>query len=152
MNQKIYVHHQPQILIPHYSIVRVTQLDILPDGHILNLNALKGRGTQVNINLDKIIYITTYNKYKHNNTLIRMDGPGNHCLIVRDTLLHLENKLNPDIYVRSHYSYIVNINFVDWFLPPNRLFIANYELPVGKNYVSNLKDKLFPPNNYIANH
>ena len=151
MNHKIYVHHQPQSIVPHFSILRVTQLDILPDGHVVNESALHDKGIQVNINLDKIMFITPYNKHKHNNTLIRMYGPENHCLIVRDTLLHLEKNLNSNIYVRSHYSYIVNINFVDWFLPPNRLFIADYVLPVGKNYVSNLKNKLFPPNDYMSN-
>ena len=147
MNHKIYVHHQQQQLLSHYAIFRVIQLDILPNGHLIHQSDLEEKGTAVNINMDDIMYLTPFNKFKHNNTLIRLKGLENHCYVIRDTLLNLEKLLNSNIYVRSHYSYIVNINFADWFLPPNRIFMGNYVLPVGKHYVENLKEKLFPRNN-----
>ena len=143
MHHKIQVFHQPT-LTAQYAIVRAIPIDVLPNGVVVHTEDLKIKGCAININTHDIMYITTFNKRKHNYLILRLYGKQHHCLIIRGTLDKIMESLPANMFYRSHSSYIININYVDWFLAPNKLFIATDILPVGKHFLNNIKEVLFP--------
>lgn len=59
----------------------------------------------------------------------------------------LERKLNPQIFIRIHRSYIVNIEFIqELYRDISKLFISlpnNVEINVGRNYMPAIKELMF---------
>ena len=64
--------------------------------------------------------------------------------LIRDTMNNIENRLNPDVFIRIHRSYIVNIEFIKEFQPwdKNNYIIVlknGTELKLSRKH----KDRLF---------
>ncbi len=60
---------------------------------------------------------------------------------------HVERKLNPQIFIRIHRSYIVNLDFVmEMYRDAQRSFVTlvnGVEINVGRNYRSAIKELIF---------
>ena len=89
--------HQPT-LTAQYAIVRAIPIDVLPNGVVVHTEDLKIKGCAININTHDIMYITTFNKRKHNYLILRLYGKQHHCLIIRGTLDKIMESLPANMF------------------------------------------------------
>lgn len=88
----------------------------------------------VKINFRDIIYIESLSDY------IKI-----HCkektIVTRETISNIENKLPDNLYIRSHRSYIVAIQFIDAYTN-EFIEIYNKAIPISRNYKESVLQKL----------
>jgi DNA-binding LytR/AlgR family response regulator len=75
---------------------------------------------------DHILYIESMGDY------VRFITPDKK-LVTLNTMKNLEERMDPQVFVKVHRSYIVNINKID-DLHGNQIFIQKHEVPIGKAY------------------
>jgi DNA-binding LytR/AlgR family response regulator len=86
----------------------------------------------IKIFLEDMIYIESLKDY------IRIHRVNNKPLTVKYSLATIEAMLPRDLFLRVHRSFIVSINKVTAFTPHD-IEIGNIEIPIGRQYSSNLK-------------
>lgn len=68
--------------------------------------------------------------------------------LIRHTLKAIEEKLPPNLFIRTHRNYIVNISLIKSInISTNLVHIGNFEIPIGRKYKKELK-KVFSNLNY----
>lgn len=90
------------------------------------------------IEVDKILFIETYNHHFKNNILIRFVNKKTGFLI-RAEFDQLQ-KILPFYFLRVHKSYLVNMKNVSAYDLPHFLFIKNTSLPVGNKYRNKVEE------------
>jgi len=100
------------------------------------------KGKMLKINFNDVEFIEGLNNY-----IVIHTPPNNH--IVYLTMKEMEAGLPPEIFIRVHKSYIVNINKVT-LMEGNKIMINKMVFPIGSSY----KDKLLKKinNNIIKTH
>ncbi|MRT93614.1 LytTR family DNA-binding domain-containing protein [Ancylomarina sp. 16SWW S1-10-2] len=88
----------------------------------------------VRLALDKIDYFESFGDY----AICRYEGGK---LVSRETLAHLVNMLPADRFIRIHRQFIVPIAKIE-SISGNTVYLRDKELPVGRSYRSNLKQKM----------
>jgi DNA-binding LytR/AlgR family response regulator len=63
------------------------------------------------------------------------------CLLPKERLSHLEEKLDPHLFFRIHRTFIVNLNAIN-YLEGNSLVIKETRIPVSKSYRKALLEKI----------
>jgi len=92
------------------------------------------KGKMLKINYDDVNYIEGLNNY------VIIHTPGvNHTIYL--TMKEMEAGLKPDIFIRIHKSYIINIDKVT-LMEGNKITIDNNELPIGSSYRDKLLKKI----------
>jgi len=88
------------------------------------------KGKMLKINFNDVDYVEGLNNYIliHTPTV-------NHVIYL--TMKEMENGLKPDLFIRIHKSYIINISKVT-HLEGNKIYIDNIDLPIGLSYKENL--------------
>ncbi len=87
------------------------------------------------VSLKDILYIQADNNY---STLFT----SNEKFIYSIVMKKIEEQLPKELFLRTHRSYIVNINCIDGY-EGNTLFVKNTKIPISKSYKENVF-KLFP--------
>ncbi|MGC4036636.1 MAG: LytTR family DNA-binding domain-containing protein [Chitinophagaceae bacterium] len=85
---------------------------------------IKTDGKLVRLQNEKILFIESIGDYVWFVTMEKK-------YLSHNTIKHLEEKLNPSMFMKVHRSFIVNINKVH-NIEGNILFINNYKIPVSK--------------------
>jgi DNA-binding LytR/AlgR family response regulator len=75
---------------------------------------------------DEIIYFEAYGEYVKVITTTKN-------YLVRDSLVEFEHKLSPDIFLRIHKSFLINIRKILGF-STNQIMVKNNEFPIGRVY------------------
>lgn len=88
----------------------------------------------IRLPLEKINYFESYGDY----AICRYEG-GKY--ISRETMSHLMELLPKNQFIRIHRQFIVPIVKIE-YISGNTVFIANKELPVGRLYRKNLREKM----------
>jgi DNA-binding LytR/AlgR family response regulator len=83
---------------------------------------------------DEILYIESMGDYVR---FITSDKK----LVTLNTMKKLEERMNPDQFIKVHRSYIVNINKID-DLQGNQIFIQKHEIPIGKAFREEIMKRL----------
>ena len=86
----------------------------------------------VKVFLDDMVYIESLKDY------IKIHRIGDKPLMVKQSISTIEAMLPPDLFLRIHRSFIISINKVTAFTPHD-VEIGNIEIPIGRQYNSNLK-------------
>ena len=86
----------------------------------------------VKVFLDDIVYIESLKDY------IKIHRLADKPLIVKQSISTIEAMLPPDLFLRIHRSFIISINKITAFTPHD-VEIGNIEIPIGRQYNSNLK-------------
>ena len=94
---------------------------------------VKVKHRMVKIALKDILWVEAYDNYSFIIT------PG-HKYLISSTLKEMENKLPSKNFVRTHRSYIVNLEKVDAF-EENSLIITEKSIPIGKSFRKELMAK-----------
>lgn len=129
------------VRIRHEIYVRkACQLSMLLDRYFAGLNSLSylasiqicQAGTMAEIAIDHIQVIEAAGNY------VRIYSSGKEVGTLRETISGLQAKLDPQIFVRVHRSYIVNLNHVFLLLSGEApaLLVTNSKqpIPIGPNY------------------
>lgn len=100
------------------------------------------KGKMLKINFNDVEFIEGLNNY-----IVIHTPPNNHIIYL--TMKEIESGLPPEIFIRIHKSYIVNINKVT-LMEGNKIMINKMIFPIGSSY----KDKLLKKinNNIIKTH
>lgn len=102
--------------------------------------------TQVNIPVTDCIYLKTndfYCRYMYNDILY-MEASGSYCnihlsldnctnLTLSLTLVELQEYLPTDIFIRTHRTFIVNMNHIERILG-NTIYIGEMAIPIGRDF------------------
>jgi len=88
----------------------------------------------VRLSLDKIDYFESFGDY----AICRHEGGK---LVSRETLAHLVDLLPPDRFVRIHRQFIVPLAKIE-SISGNTVYVREKELPVGRSYRNDLKQKM----------
>ena len=81
--------------------ITITELETSTDFVFINYNS-----RIIKIQVDDIIFINSDGDYVYINTI-------NHKYIIREKLKNISDKLNPNLFIRIHKSYIVSLNKID---------------------------------------
>lgn len=98
------------------------------DEQILKINVPDLKGYQ-RIGVDEILYLVADSNYTH------LHFKNGKKIIRSKTLKEFESKLNPNLFIRVHHSYIVNINEISSFnkIPNCSITMSNNQLiPVSR--------------------
>ena len=87
----------------------------------------------VKIALKDVLWVEAYDNY----SFIITQG---HKYLISSTLKEMEKKLPPNIFVRTHRSYIVNLEKVEAF-EENSLIVNEKPIPIGKSFRKDLMAK-----------
>jgi DNA-binding LytR/AlgR family response regulator len=83
---------------------------------------------------DQILYIESMGDYVR---FVTQDKK----LVTLNTMKNLEERMDPNQFVKVHRSYIVNINKID-DLQGNQIFIQKHEVPIGKAFREEIMKRL----------
>jgi DNA-binding LytR/AlgR family response regulator len=86
----------------------------------------------VKVFLDDMVYIESLKDY------IKIHRLADKPLMVKQSISTIEAMLPPDLFLRIHRSFIISINKVTAFTPHD-VEIGTIEIPIGRQYNSNLK-------------
>jgi DNA-binding LytR/AlgR family response regulator len=86
----------------------------------------------VKVFLDDMVYIESLKDY------IKIHRLADKPLLVKQSISTIEAMLPPDLFLRIHRSFIISINKVTAFTPHD-VEIGSIEIPIGRQYNSNLK-------------
>jgi DNA-binding LytR/AlgR family response regulator len=100
------------------------------------------KGKMLKINFNDVDYIEGLNNY-----IVIHTPPNNHIIYL--TMKEIEAGLPPEIFIRIHKSYIVNINKVT-LMEGNKIMINKLIFPIGSSYKEKLLKKI--NNNIIRTH
>ena len=142
MNQKIILHHEPPAT-DRYSFIRVTLVTVSANGWIDNKNDNTDKGFLERVKHNDIMYIATSNKGNHNNSIIYIGGKEKRNLKVRNTMKNLISMLPADMFVQINSSFIVNINYINEFIPPNIICTKDFNLIIGRQFLPKVLQILF---------
>ncbi|WP_420385458.1 LytR/AlgR family response regulator transcription factor [Roseivirga sp.] len=93
---------------------------------------IKERNKLVKLTIEDILWVSVEDKYCILNTAEKK-------FVIRLSLKELADRLNPQVFVQTHRSHIVNIKKVDDIdLSQFTISINNREVPLGKSYKDNL--------------
>ena len=95
---------------------------------------VKEGSSLIKIDVDKLMLAKADDNYTKIYTV-----DGSHLL--SSTLKKIEDKLPTDKFVRTHRSYVVNVNFIDK-IEDGYLFIDTHRLPIGRSYNEDLFKKI----------
>ena len=151
MNQKIILHHAPPAS-DRYSFIRVTLVTVDANGLIENKNDNTDKGFLERVKHNDILYIATSNKGNHNNSVIYLEDKEKRTLKVRNTMKNLISMLPADMFVQINSSFIVNINCINGFIPPNIICMKDFNLIVGRKYLPDVLQKLFHKDIFITSY
>jgi DNA-binding LytR/AlgR family response regulator len=108
----------------------------LSNGHALSFIRscvfLKVNRKMIKVFLDEIMYVESAKDY------IKVFRHHHPPLMVKQSLTALESMLPVNLFIRIHRSYLVSINCVT-AITPNDVEIDNMELPIGRQFLSQLK-------------
>lgn len=108
------------------------------DSGVFNSESLfvKHNGRIVRVKIEDILFVEAKGDY----VVFKTEEKG---YVVHTTFKNVENKLNENIFVKVHRSYIVNINkVVD--IEENNLLIKNQVIPISRGQRANLISRLDP--------
>lgn len=88
----------------------------------------------VKLNNDQILYIESMGDYVRFVTEEKK-------LTTLNTMKNLEERMDPELFVKVHRSYIVNISKID-DLQGNQIYIRKQEIPIGKAYRDEIMKRL----------
>jgi DNA-binding LytR/AlgR family response regulator len=108
--------------IKKVSDISITKKENNEDDHIF----IKSDGKMVRLKNDDILYIESMGDYV--KFVVEEKK-----YIVLNTIKNLETKINPQLFMKVHRSYIVNTNKVD-NIQDNTLFIKDSQIPVSKAF------------------
>jgi len=100
------------------------------------------KGKMLKINFNDVDYIEGLNNY-----IVIHTPPNSHIIYL--TMKEIEAGLPPEIFIRIHKSYIVNINKVT-LMEGNKIMIDKLIFPIGSSYKEKLLKKI--NNNIIKTH
>jgi len=100
------------------------------------------KGKMLKINFNDVEFIEGLNNY-----IVIHTPPNNHIIYL--TMKEIEAGLPPEIFIRIHKSYIVNINKVT-LMEGNKIMIDKMIFPIGSSYKEKLLKKI--NNNIIKTH
>lgn len=92
------------------NVLKNLLTDIQKEKGYLKKIMVKKRDSLIFIKSEDVIYINSEEKYIKLHTL-------KSTYLVRETMNNIEQKLNPEIFVRTHRSYIVNSDFIKEIQP-----------------------------------
>ncbi len=121
-----------EVAIQNHKNIR----EIKEDEGVFNINSLfiKVNSRLVRIDLKEILYVEAKGDY----TVFKTEKKG---YVVNSTFKNVESKLNPDLFIRVHRSYIVNIDkVVD--IEDNNLLINEQIIPISRGQKANLIKRL----------
>ena len=105
----------------------------ISDDHFL---FVKSNNSYLKILFDDIVYIQAKGDYVSIFTAEKKD------LLWRIKMSELENKLNPNQFIRVHKSYIVNVNMIHLLHQNHIELIDKIEVPLSKTYKIELNKRL----------
>ncbi|MGS2727442.1 LytR/AlgR family response regulator transcription factor [Psychroserpens sp. BH13MA-6] len=114
-----------------------SQLDLAWHHHISKnpeFITLKSDGRMYRVNLNDILYLKAFDNYCYVHTTTRTH-------LVPHTLKHMLEELKGDQFVKTHRSYVVNINQVD-AVQNNKLFLKTEPIPLSATQKSLVLSKL----------
>lgn len=94
---------------------------------------VKVKHRMVKIALKDVLWVEAYDNYSFIIT-------AGHKYLISSTLKEMEKKLPPNIFVRTHRSYIVNLEKVEAF-EENSLIVNEKPIPIGKSFRKDLMAK-----------
>jgi DNA-binding LytR/AlgR family response regulator len=95
---------------------------------------IKTDGKQVRLNHSDILYIESLGDY------VRFVTAGKKY-ISHSTLKSIEEKVNNDVFLKVHRSFIINTSKIDT-VRENDLFICGNEIPIGKTHRADVRKRL----------
>ena len=104
---------------------------VVDEGEILTF---RGKGGNIMLRTRDIMYIEVYN---HDVMLVHKNGKEQ----LRGTLVELEKSINYKGFVRSHNSYLVNMEYAYCILKKKIQLENGMEIPVSRKYEENVKNK-----------
>ena len=116
------------------------QEDVKNDTYFFVNPGIKGKMLKINFN--DVEFIEGLNNY-----IVIHTPPNNHIIYL--TMKEMEAGLPPEIFIRIHKSYIVNINKVT-LMEGNKIMINKMVFPIGSSYKERLLKKI--NNNIIKTH
>ena len=96
---------------------------------------LKGDKEIHQIKLSSLLYIESYGNY----VKMKVDDQ---VFIIHESISHFENTLDNNVFIRTHRSFIVNINHIQSIVG-NQIHVSNTKIPIGQSYKLAVKAKLF---------
>ena len=96
---------------------------------------LKGDKEIHQIKLKDLYYIESYGNY------VKMYF-NNRVLVIHESITYFENILDDHKFIRTHRSFIVNINCIQSIVG-NQIYINDAKIPIGQSYKLSVKSRLF---------
>ena len=144
MHRKIPLSPQfPTAATPKKIIVlKGTYVAVLPNGNLVDKDAVIGKADFVSIDRNTIIIITPCNNIRRNNILLRIYGKGNLCLMVLCTLIEIQEWLQSNDFLQVHDSFIINKQHAAFISPHIEIYLSEIIIPIGRKH-SKKVDKAF---------
>lgn len=143
LQQDDYVPKENQLVNWHIS-----RFNIPDNGIIIDHEDYVENSKYTPLNLDIIYFIGCCNEIRKNNAQLRLHCKTKFGYFIRTTMQGVMRDVLNNGYIRIHDSYIVNELYVRWVEYPHKLWLGDYELPIGQHYLADFKLRFSPVTNF----
>jgi len=135
---------------------KASELSMLLDHYLAGLNSLSYvssvKACQAGENIE--VPVAQIQMIEASGNYVRIHSAGN-VLVLREAISCLQAKLDPSVFLRTHRSYLVNVQFISHLSPadggPLLLVLSDGQtIPIGPNYRDEIRRHFEPDEKLIA--